>query len=218
LYLDPDVSKTVFSPSQFFKGPMKSILRSFCGLFSISGCLILLTQNTVEAQYMQWTWMHGDRYGGQAKSTESREFPIHQIHLEQPLVDWVGLTAMVTFGFIQMCFGNTLLVKMSGPGCQGDTLRLNHGTMASKGVMHPGNDPGTKLQEGQPGQIMTVISGFWWPSCKNDLWRFSPKSNQWTWMHGDSIQYASSRYGKMGIPDPLNTPGSTLGAKGWVDA
>lgn len=45
----------------------------------------------------------------------------------------------------------------------------------------------------------------------NDLWRYDPGSNEWTWMHGDSIRHAYGTrpvHGILGVASPLNTPGT----------
>jgi N-acetylneuraminic acid mutarotase len=63
----------------------------------------------------------------------------------------------------------------------------------------------------------------------NDLWRFNPSTNQWTWMSGsnnvsnncftDFGVYCAmpSVYGTLGIPAAGNTPGSRQNAITWTD-
>jgi hypothetical protein len=200
---------------------MKSMIRSFCGLFSISGCLILLTQNTVEAQHMQWTWMHGDNYGGQpsAYGVKGVSHPSNKPGAAFGGLGWTDSDG--NFWLYTNVLWKYSVSKNEWTWIQGDTLRVKPWNYGIKGVMHPGNDPGAISIA--RGAAWTDNDGNFWRFggsyfCKNDLWRYSPKSNQWTWMHGDSIQYAPSRYGKMGIPDPLNTPGGRRYAQNWVDA
>ena len=68
----------------------------------------------------------------------------------------------------------------------------------------------------------------------NDLWEFSPSTNQWTWMGGSNtfgsscFQYdvsagavncaQSGAYGTLGTPAAGNIPGSRLGASSWTDS
>ena len=63
----------------------------------------------------------------------------------------------------------------------------------------------------------------------NDLWSFSPISQEWTWMAGSSTVlppgYTGATdggpnpvYGTLGIPDPANTPGGREGAVCWADS
>jgi hypothetical protein len=52
----------------------------------------------------------------------------------------------------------------------------------------------------------------------NDLWEFSPKTGQWTWMGGPSNNSGGSAvYGTLGVPAPANLPGRRDGATSWVD-
>lgn len=65
----------------------------------------------------------------------------------------------------------------------------------------------------------------------NDLLRFNPASNQWTWMGGTStlncvVQNDSTlecapvpgQYGTKGSPSSANVPGARYGAAGWTDS
>lgn len=57
----------------------------------------------------------------------------------------------------------------------------------------------------------------------NDLWEYSPVTNQWTWMGGDTTLPANDDagwpgvYGTLGTPAPGNTPGSRTDASAWTD-
>jgi len=60
----------------------------------------------------------------------------------------------------------------------------------------------------------------------NDLWKFDPAANMWTWMGGtDVFPNATSCpncggvgvYGTLGSASPGNLPGARLGAVGWTD-
>jgi N-acetylneuraminic acid mutarotase len=50
----------------------------------------------------------------------------------------------------------------------------------------------------------------------NDLWKFHPASNQWTWVSGFDNTTAGV-YGTLGIPAATNVPGSREDAVGWTD-
>jgi hypothetical protein len=61
----------------------------------------------------------------------------------------------------------------------------------------------------------------------NDLWEFSPSTNQWTWMSGSNIIPGNSNspdvgqsgvYGAEGIPSAGNAPGGRNLASGWTDS
>jgi len=51
----------------------------------------------------------------------------------------------------------------------------------------------------------------------NDLWRYDPTTNLWTWMSGANINDQNGTYGTLGIVAPGNVPGSRLGAVTWTD-
>ena len=57
----------------------------------------------------------------------------------------------------------------------------------------------------------------------NDLWQFTPATNEWTWVGGSSTlpcndvcgQYGV--YGTLGVPFPQNVPGGRQGGAHWTD-
>lgn len=49
----------------------------------------------------------------------------------------------------------------------------------------------------------------------NDLWRYSPNTLQWTFIHGSNAAYSAQVTGTLGIPSAFNTPGSRTGAISW---
>lgn len=67
----------------------------------------------------------------------------------------------------------------------------------------------------------------------NDLWEFIPSTNQWAWMGGNSTRVCDPSvngsvtsttcagrpgvYGKLGVPDSANIPGSRSNAVAWTD-
>ncbi len=51
----------------------------------------------------------------------------------------------------------------------------------------------------------------------NDLWKFNPSTNQWTWISGSSTGNSAGVNGTMGSPSPANVPSGRYGAVGWVD-
>ena len=62
-----------------------------------------------------------------------------------------------------------------------------------------------------------------------DLWEFSPSTNLWTWMGGNStmncvtttahglVCYQPGEYGTLGVPEVENIPGGRYAALGWTD-
>jgi N-acetylneuraminic acid mutarotase len=52
----------------------------------------------------------------------------------------------------------------------------------------------------------------------NDLWKYDPASDQWTWISGASAPDAAGSYGVQGTPAAANSPGARTGAISWRDA
>jgi N-acetylneuraminic acid mutarotase len=50
----------------------------------------------------------------------------------------------------------------------------------------------------------------------NDLWEFSPSTNEWTWMGGSNTTDQSGMYGTLEISAPNNIPGSRYSAASWT--
>jgi N-acetylneuraminic acid mutarotase len=56
----------------------------------------------------------------------------------------------------------------------------------------------------------------------NDLWVFSPTTNRWAWIAGDSTLNAAGgrfgNYGRLGTPAAANAPGGRHSASTWTDS
>jgi N-acetylneuraminic acid mutarotase len=52
----------------------------------------------------------------------------------------------------------------------------------------------------------------------NDLWEFSPSTNQWAWMGGSSTYGSYGVYGTLGTPAAGNIPGYRTSAVSWTDS
>lgn len=53
--------------------------------------------------------------------------------------------------------------------------------------------------------------------CLNDIWRYNPATNKWTWIRGDSSVNRTSVYGIQGVTNNTNNPGGFQHATSWVD-
>ena len=51
----------------------------------------------------------------------------------------------------------------------------------------------------------------------NDLWRYNPITNQWTWMKGSNLTLQNGNYGTIGVPVITNNPGSRYESEIWID-
>ena len=51
----------------------------------------------------------------------------------------------------------------------------------------------------------------------NDLWKYNPTSNQWTWISGESTLDSNGFYGIQGVPNLRNEPSARLDSVSWLD-
>jgi N-acetylneuraminic acid mutarotase len=56
------------------------------------------------------------------------------------------------------------------------------------------------------------------PGQFNDLWRFDPATDQWTWMSGSMGPGATGTYGTQGVAAPDNVPPARAAAFLWIDS
>ena len=113
-------------------------------------------------------------------------------------------------------------------GSNANYVNSNHGL---QGVASTSNTPGART-----GSISWVdVSGNFWlfggfgsasngAGYENDLWKYNPGTNQWTWMHGDTTALLNgdnvsllSVFGTKGIRAAANKPGARSGAVGCTD-
>ena len=52
----------------------------------------------------------------------------------------------------------------------------------------------------------------------NDLWKYSPASNQWTWVAGSNTVNAAGVYGTLGTAAAANLPGARYSTAAWTDS
>jgi hypothetical protein len=52
----------------------------------------------------------------------------------------------------------------------------------------------------------------------NDLWKYNPLTNEWTWMKGDNTLNSVGVYGTQGVAAPSNKPAARFGSIAWSDA
>lgn len=51
----------------------------------------------------------------------------------------------------------------------------------------------------------------------NDLWKYDPTTNQWTWVSGSNSVAQTGAYGALGVANPANVPGARWSAVSWID-
>lgn len=115
----------------------------------------------------------------------------------------------------------------------GSNVPEQPGVYGSRGVPSPANVPGARYNAAS----WTDAAGNFWlfgglgvdsngtRGDLNDLWKYDPATNLWTWMGGpaklcstQSNYLCPSVYGTQGIPAQDNAPGSRTGASTWTDS
>lgn len=107
---------------------------------------------------------------------------------------------------------------------KGDNSIDNAGTYGTKGVASISNKPGARTSattwRDNTGNLW-MLGGLGMSNSAqgylNDLWKFNPAVNQWTWVKGDSSIQQYSVYGTQGSPAPGNKPGGTYASVSWTD-
>jgi hypothetical protein len=110
---------------------------------------------------------------------------------------------------------------------QGDDTTFAIGKYGKKGVASPSNKPGARVASvywtdhsgnfwlfGGQAAVMGT-EGLWVASDLNDMWKYDPVTNEWTWISGDSTNIVNGIYttvvpifGEKGKENSLNTPGA----------
>lgn len=109
---------------------------------------------------------------------------------------------------------------------RGTNLANQNGIYGTKGVPSTTNQPGAR----EFMNSWTDSAGNFWlfggegfPASGgigglNDLWRYNPSTNQWTWMSGTNIIDDPGVYGTKGVPAAANTPCARHGSGVTIDA
>ena len=66
------------------------------------------------------------------------------------------------------------------------------------------------------GEGLDIPTGFY--HRLNDLWKYSPSSNQWTWVAGSATFDATGAYGSQGVAAATNVPGARAASSTWKGA
>ena len=140
--------------------------------------------------------------------------------------------------------GNCWIYYQYPPGLGNSANCALPGVYGTLGTPATGNNPGSRMgaTTWTDSKGNAWLFGGWGYNVPqqiqyffNDLWEFSPSTNEWTWMggsnttagdycffDGDLMSWAdcgqAGVYGTQGTPSPQNIPGSRSNATGWTDA
>lgn len=106
----------------------------------------------------------------------------------------------------------------------GDQTVNNNGRYGTQGTPSPSNIPGSRFGAG----TWTDRNGNFWlfggqgngesfSGPLNDLWRYNPGTQQWTWISGGKLPRERGVYGREGESSPNIFPGARENPVTWVD-
>jgi N-acetylneuraminic acid mutarotase len=92
----------------------------------------------------------------------------------------------------------------------------------TQGVASAANTPGSRYAGASwtDGQHFWFFGGYKETAGEgpyNDLWKYDPAANSWTWVKGDNVPYGASVYGTKGVAASANKPGGRYLSAWWVD-
>jgi N-acetylneuraminic acid mutarotase len=187
----------------------------------------------------QWTWVDGSNVIGQAGvyGTEDTPAANNVPGARLSAASWIdGSGNLWLFGGNGLDSGGTVnglndLWKFDPTSGQwtwvdGSTTVLQSGTYGMEDVASVNNIPGAR----QSRTSWVDASGNFWlfggfgrdsagnDGNLNDLWKFDPATQQWTWVDGSITHGQSGIYGTEDVPAASNVPGGRYVTSAWVDA
>ncbi len=197
----------------------------------------LLSMTLVVAQDAQWKFINGDKQAPQNPVYGNRGIaaPENTPGSRQGSFTWADNKNMWLYGgpgrigSIDGRFGTTAdLWRYEFATNQwawegGDTITDGRAVFGKKGVGDILNTPGIRTGSA----TWTDASGNLWLfggegiadqyGYLNDLWKYEPKTRQWTFISGDTAVYKYGRYGTKDQSEKNNIPGSRVSSLGWMD-
>lgn len=100
--------------------------------------------------------------------------------------------------------------------------QMGAGQYGTKGVAAPDNLPPARSgamswTDGAGNLWLFGGGGATVPELRNDLWGYTPSTNEWTWMSGSTSVGAVSVYGTLDVASPDNVPSARAYAVSWID-
>ena len=184
----------------------------------------------------QWTWMNGDSTVNISGVYGSLGIPsaANNPGARQESVSWkdasgnlwlFGGRNYTSFGYLNDLWKYDPLTNQ-WTWVKGDSTVNTPGVYGSLGIPSAANKPGSRFS----GTCWTDVAGNFWlfgglgysslnnVSGLNDLWKYNPSTNQWTWVKGDSTAGGAGVYCSQGVPAVDNTPGERDGSISWKEA
>lgn len=190
--------------------------------------------NTTDAQW-EWTWV-GSGASTDVNSpgfygTKGVPSPMNWPSARQYAVQWMdtannviwlfggdavdGSGAQVSFGYFNDLWKYDIATStwtwINGSNVKNASV-VNYGT---------GANPGGRMQSvswmDASGNLW-LFGGQTTKGRMNDLWKYDPTTDAWTFVHGSTLGNQKGVYGAKGVADPNNNPGARILPTGWIDA
>lgn len=185
-----------------------------------------------------WTWMSGSQFGypPAVYGTQGVAAPGNQPSGRVVYASWKDLSGDLWL------FGGNDSSFFTGGGCRNDLWRYNiasglwtwmsgsnllnqPGVYGTQCVPSVNNVPGARIET--RSRWVDDCGNFWlFAGSKtfsgsqphNDLWKYNPQTNEWTWVNGSQSTLQTGVYGVQNVPNAANHPGARLGAVAWKNA
>jgi hypothetical protein len=128
------------------------------------------------------------------------------------------MKSIFTLLFFAFYFSTTAQFGINTPWTwiKGDNTFNQPGDYGTKGVTVSTNKPSAR----SGSAVWKDVSGNIWiysGNNYNDMWKYDPTTNNWTWMHGDNTANSPAVYGTLGLASANNTPGPIQNPIYWTD-
>lgn len=185
----------------------------------------------------KWIWIHGDSTTGQhgVYGTQSVAAGVNKPGAAFGSISWTdtshNLWLFGGYGYGQTHFGFLNTVWKYNPytnewtWVNGDSTVNELPDYGIQGVESASNRPGARYGS----QTWTDASGQLWlyggygfdtsgtEGILNDIWKYNPLTNRWTWINGDMVADQPAVYGSKGVPAATNKPGARYVSSSWID-
>ena len=202
-------------------------------------CGITCIVTDISAQSGIWTWLHGDSTSNTAGifGTQGVPSPTNTPPALYEPASWRGLDGRFwLFGGTQTNATNDCYSALWSYDAttnqwvwvKGPSTTKQPGIYGTKGVPSPANNPGARAWGAaswtdHDGNLW-LFGGFGFDSAGvgtywlNDLWRYKPLTNEWTWMSGSKLHSDTGSYTQKGVPNPIDRPSARIEFNAtWVD-
>jgi N-acetylneuraminic acid mutarotase len=186
----------------------------------------------------QWSWIKGNNSIGQSAVYGTRGIAndANKPGAMYASISWTdnngNLWLFGGFGYTDNDFGFLNDLWKYNPSAnqwtwiKGDKTIDEGGIYGAQGISNTNNKPGGRYGS----RTWTDASGNLWlfggygldesstSGILNDLWKYNPSTNQWTWIKGDEMIDKPGVYGVQGIADAANKPGARYVSVSWIDS